>query len=488
MTYHGPSENTNQMMSLGSYMQPDLYGQHGPIQGSFAEFGELDAALLQAFESTQSDHKSDPILGKCRGMFTPLSSVDPKTRKRSYAASAYMTNEIEGRENLHLLVDTLVDKIILHESENGLVQASGIKLHFKDGRDEVIYCDEVILAAGSLQTPLVLERSGIGAAKILNKNNIPVVINNPGVGENLQDHMFAPISYEVADGVETRDAVRDPNIVKALVNEYLENRSGALASVPLNYGFLPPVDNNGLMGESSLKLLVDEYFQLQEDADGVVAAGRNAQWTLIKSLLLDPNESACYFGMFPGQQNINPEGRTTMQDMHAPLHPENFVSISVGLNHPLSRGSIHIANPNVEAPPIVDPAYLSHPLDLELLSRGLQFVDNQLIHQEGMKNVVRANGRRLPSYATHVSELATAKRIARERLWTNYHPACSCPMLPRELGGVVDDRLVVYGTNNVRIIDASVFPVITQGNIQATVYAVAERACDLMKEDNSCRM
>lgn len=185
-----------------------------------------------------------------------------------------------------------------------------------------------------------------------------------------------------------------------------------------------------------------------------------------------------------GQQNINPTGRTTMQEMHSPSHPENFISISAGLP-PLSCGSVHVASSNVEALPIIDPAYLPHPLDLELLSRGLQFVNDVLINQDATKEVVRPNGRRLPNCATEVSKLATAKRVARERLWTNYHPACSGPMLPKELGGVVNDRLVVYGngTRNVRIIDASVFPVITQGNIQATVYAIAERASDMITED-----
>lgn len=153
-----------------------------------------------------------------------------------------------------------------------------------------------------------------------------------------------------------------------------------------------------------------------------------------------------------------------------------------GLSHPLSRGSVHLASKDPEATPIIDPKYLSHPFDLELLGRAMQLLET-IVQQEFLKRMLKPHGLRLPTQAHHITDLDTAKEVVKERLWTNYHPSCFCPMLPRELGGVVDDRCLVYGTSNIRIIDASIFPVITQGNIQATVYAVAERACDLVKED-----
>ena len=86
----------------------------------------------------------------------------------------------------------------------------------------------------------------------------------------------------------------------------------------------------------------------------------------------------------------------------------------------------------------------------------------------------------MPENTTDLSDLDHVKDIVKDRLYTCFHPAGSCAMLPREIGGVVDSELKVYGTKNLRVVDASIFPLEPSGNIQATVYAVAERAADLI--------
>lgn len=111
-------------------------------------------------------------------------------------------------------------------------------------------------------------------------------------------------------------------------------------------------------------------------------------------------------------------------------------------------------------------------MDAEVLARSAQFIE-RIVDQPAMKGLLK----------TDLTDLDKAKQVMRERLWTTYHSSCTCPMMPRELGGVVSDRLIVHGTKNVRIIDASIFPMIVLSNMQSTVYAVAERASDLVKED-----
>lgn len=476
MRYHQPSDETNKLMALDSYMKPELYGTDGPIQASFAEgFGPFDTAFVAALDDMGLSKKSDPSLGRFRGVVTPLTTVDSKTGKRSYAASAYWEGLAEKREHVDLITETLVNRLVLEKSSTGVVEAKGVEVRSKDGQSRTISCRQVILAAGALQTPVILERSGIGARKLLEQHNIPVVVDNPGVGENLQDHVFAPISFEVADGIPTRDAVRDPAVVEAMVKEYAASHSGPLASVPLQYGFLPLVDGAGRLGEEDLKKLVAGL-----DEQG-------AQASQLRSLMLDPEQCTLYYALLAGQQNIFPSGRTTMQEAHAPLRPENYATIAAGLSRPLSRGSVHLAGADPALSPVIDPRYLTNPADLEMLARGVQFIVGGIIEQPSVKRLLKPGGIRLPGYATDDSilsrDLDAARRVVRERLWSNYHVACSCPMMPKKLGGVVDDRLVVYGTSNVRVVDASVHPLITQGNIQATVYAVAERACDLIKED-----
>jgi choline dehydrogenase-like flavoprotein len=87
----------------------------------------------------------------------------------------------------------------------------------------------------------------------------------------------------------------------------------------------------------------------------------------------------------------------------------------------------------------------------------------------------------MPEQAKNLSNLDYAKEIVKERLFTCFHPAGSCAMLPKESGGVVDSELKVYGTKNLRVVDASIFPLEPSGNIQAAVYAVAEKAADLIR-------
>ena len=85
--------------------------------------------------------------------------------------------------------------------------------------------------------------------------------------------------------------------------------------------------------------------------------------------------------------------------------------------------------------------------------------------------------------AEPITDLETARKIAKELVISNYHNCRSCAMMPPEKGGVVSDRLLVHGTRNLGIVDASIFPLVPRGNIQASVFAVAEKAADMIKED-----
>jgi choline dehydrogenase-like flavoprotein len=159
-----------------------------------------------------------------------------------------------------------------------------------------------------------------------------------------------------------------------------------------------------------------------------------------------------------------------------------FVSLGVSLLPPLSRGSVHISSTDPEAPPIIDPKYFSNPLDVEAMARHLCFVE-RLVDAQPMASLIKPGGKRNHPTA-FLKDLNAAKDYVRTSSLSNNHPTSSCPILPRDKGGVVNERLVVYGTNNLRIVDASVMPLTPQGNTQSSVYAVAERAADSIKEDH----
>lgn len=161
-----------------------------------------------------------------------------------------------------------------------------------------------------------------------------------------------------------------------------------------------------------------------------------------------------------------------------PALPENYLTVMTMLNHPFSRGSCHIGSSQIEDKPEWDPRYNEEDVDLELLARGVQFVE-KLVATEPLKQIFKEGGKRSPKGDT----LEAAREVVRERQISVFHLSSSAAMLPREAGGVVDSRLRVYGVKNLRVVDASIFPLEPQGNIQSTVYAVAERAADILKAD-----
>ncbi|KAJ8102390.1 glucose-methanol-choline oxidoreductase [Lipomyces tetrasporus] len=142
----------------------------------------------------------------------------------------------------------------------------------------------------------------------------------------------------------------------------------------------------------------------------------------------------------------------------------------VSLANPLSRGTVHITSGSVQNLPAVD-QYLSHPVDIEILARHVQWVPT-LVGTKPLADYVKPNGAVLPKGTDHVKRNTV----------TFNHPCGTGAMMSFDLGGVVDDRLRVNSVNSLRVVDASVFPMIPKGFIQSSVYAVAEKAADLIKE------
>jgi choline dehydrogenase-like flavoprotein len=168
------------------------------------------------------------------------------------------------------------------------------------------------------------------------------------------------------------------------------------------------------------------------------------------------------------------------------LQPGNFTTIVTIQVHPISSGSVHISSPDPVAAPIIDPRYLSYPLDVEIMAWCLQFTE-KIAETEPLKSLLKPGGKRNHPTA-YMEDLEAARDYARTTASTSFHPVSTCAMLPREKVGVVNERLIVYGTTNLRVVDASVMVIIPRGNIQSSVYAIAERAADIIKEDNHLRI
>lgn len=331
---------------------------------------------------------------------------------------------------------------------------------------------EVILSAGTFHSPKILELSGIGNSQILKPLDIPVLIDNKNVGENLQDHLMTGVSFEANDGVMTGDCLmrHEPDAIAAATEMYQNHKAGPMTVGGVgSHAFMPmPGSDPASDIEAELQDLLRQY---------PCDAKNKLQYDAICKILQAPDEATGALFMFLAQANLH--GDDSAKDYLQNLQTGSFISLGACQAHVFSRGTSHIVSNKPSDAPHIDPRYLSHPLDLELLARHVQFLE-RLARSPPLSDHLKPNGKRNHPTA-HVEDLAAAKDYVRTTALSTYHPAGTCAMLPRNEGGVVDNRLIVYGTANLRVVDASVMPLIPRSNLQSTVYAVAERAADLIK-------
>ena len=475
-----PTQSVREALGL-DYLDDQLQGKTGPIQASFPNMDNpLQKAWIDTFRNLNCHMTSDPLSGEAIGGFSNPCSIDPSTKERSHAGNAYYA-PVAGRVNLHLATESRVEKI-LFEQKGDKYSVLGVRFTHQGLRETVKVKNEVILSAGAFQSPQILELSGIGNANLLHHHGIEVLIDNAAVGENLQDHPLTSISFEVKEGVMTGELMRDPNFVQAVTQMYSDSKTGPLCGGGLgSYAFVPLVDYSQNGSQQDLKSLLDKH--LNDNQCKSEHPTKKLHTDIIRKILESQTDASASIFMAPQQGNF--DKGPSPRDIFRMAVPGNFISIGVSLQHPLSRGNVHINTTDPKAKPIVDPKYLSHPLDLELYARHMLLLE-KIVQTDPLAGFLQPNGKRNAEDA-FMTDLSAAKRYLNDTVSSNWHPAGTCAMMPSDIGGVVDQRLIVHGTTNLRVVDASVFPLIPRGNIQSSVYAVAERAADLIKEDNSSR-
>jgi choline dehydrogenase-like flavoprotein len=476
-TVHDPNASTKDICGM-TYHDESLKGD-GPVQISFGEgFGPVNTAWMGAFAKFGLQMTADVRSGKAMGAFQNGATIDPETKTRSFAQTAYLTPDVLKRENLAVLTETLVTKILLEKKDNGDVVATGITTRGKDGAEKTYQASrEVILAAGALQSPQLLEVSGIGGKALLESLDIPVIVDNPNVGEHLQDHPIVCQSFEVNPDVPSGDILRDPNILNAVVGQYQASREGPMGQSTISVAYTPLTDANGLASREVKESILNEALPKADASQKLPSTEKETE--LLRDTVLKEDEPIIQHILFPSQITIRQEPQS-MAEYLLPSMPENYMTVMSILNHPFSRGSCHITSSDINVKPTWDPKYNANPVDLELLAHTVQFVE-KLVRTEPLSGIFKEGGARLPDVKGDTLE--QAREVVRQRQISVFHPTSSCAMLPKELGGVVDERLRVYGVKNLRIADASIVPLEPLGNIVNTVYAVAERAADLIKED-----
>lgn len=257
---------------------------------------------------------------------------------------------------------------------------------------------------------------------------------------------------------------REPELFHAHSKQYEENQTGPLSEgAAYSFAYWPLQLFNSKAEEDELKTLLESMTFPQWNK------GMGLQYEFIRRMILDPEEASATVFMTRKQ-------RYTVPGKEA---PGNYMTIVAMLAHPFSRGSVHIATPNSSKPPVIDCGYLIHQLDSEILARHVSQIE-RLVSQPTFRSIIRPNGRWLPSGLGSTTSLSEIKDKIRDYGATNYHPCGTCAMMQAEYDGVVDGELRVRGVENLRVCDASIFPIIPRGNILTTVYAVAERGAEML--------
>lgn len=463
-----PSTNAKEVTHVDEWYDPSIPGT-GPLQIGWGSgySADLNGAWVETFGQLGLEMSADPRSGNATGGFQNMQSVDPISKTRSYSATAFYGAEERARSNLVVLTNTVAKRILTKTTVDGVV-ATGVEIRTATNETQVVSARvEVILAAGSLQSPQILELSGIGNRELLEEYSIPVVLENPNVGEHLQDHAIVAQLFEVRDGVTTVNSLRNSTFLAEQMALFTSNQTGYLSQAQLSSAYTPFVDGKGRMSSDAVKSLLDEHLGTEES---------NLETQVLRTLMETPNYNQVQYHLYPATLvTANASGAT-------PTIERPCIAAMALLSHPFSRGTVHIVSPDIDTKPSWDPAFMTHPIDIELLANSVQFTEN-IVNTKPFADAL--TGVRYPDIIADTTE--NAKEIIREVAISSFHPSGSLAMLPRSQGGVVNERLLVYGTKNIRVVDASIFPLETSGNIQATVYAVAERAADLIKADHKTK-
>ncbi|KAI3323715.1 GMC oxidoreductase [Xylariaceae sp. AK1471] len=450
--------NFSQSMAKAYSVSDSPWGSigEGPIHVSFAdEKTQWPTVWRETICALGIPSSLNPFSGEFYGAYMTPESVHPATKFRSYSGSAYL-EPARSHSNLTVWTQISVDKVIFDKTSDGDILATGVQYTTNDIAKTVHARKEVILSAGALFTPQILELSGIGDPSILQPLGIDTVIDNPHVGENLQNHTFLGITYDVSE-----EEGKDPLTGSATISS---------AQMPL-----PCFSTE--KGRRELDELL-ENSRAQIDPRKATPEFVKAHESFVHSVLASPTDASALYYLFPEGLTIEGNG------MIGPPHPgtDHYLAIGVSLAHPLSRGSTHITSASASPPGLsIDPGYLSNPLDVEVLARHVQQVEEMSRTQPLAKQLVRRE-KRFPE-AGDLSDLEVARQFVRETSVGAYHWAGTCAMMPRDLGGVIDEKLRVYGCKNLRVCDLSVVPIVPRGNTQATAYGIAEHAAKIIQSD-----
>ncbi|KAI1452601.1 putative GMC oxidoreductase [Annulohypoxylon moriforme] len=412
---------------------------------------------IEAFKDIPGvEFPPDSGAGKA-GVYWFPTFMDPKRVQRSYARTGHFDGI--NRTNYDVVTKSHVTKVLL---EDGI--ATGVAFQQNTGNATIHRTvkanREVIISAGAIHSPQILQLSGIGPQKLLQSAGINISVDLPGVGQNFQDHPMMFMSIVLANfstHPSPLDMFGNPNFTDWAQDLWRANKTGPYSmGIGNAAAWLPmPVISPERFESIASKLENQDHgAQLPPDTDETVVAGYRAQMKNMAASIRSSN-TAFYNHVLSGGGS----------------------SGSIVDLHPLSRGTVNINTTDpFNTEPIVDYRALSNPMIEFLRFTKRYFFETRL--KELIPRQVQP-----PDYVNEPEDLAGF--LAENLSPSEFHPSGTCAMMPRELGGVVDESLKVYGVKSLRVVDASIMPTLPGANTCQSVYAIAEKVSGVERCEDS---
>ena len=396
----------------------DYHGATGPVSVTTpkANNSVLFNAMIEA--GVQAGYpRTDDLNGYQQEGFGPMDrTVTPKGR-RSSTARGYL-DQARERPNLTIVTHAVTDKILFSEKT-----AIGVQ-YLKGNATQAIqvYAErEVLLCAGAIASPQILQRSGVGAKSLLDEFGIAVVHELPGVGENLQDHLEMYLQYSCKQPVSLYPSLKSYN-QPAIGAEWLFMGTG--------------------IGASN-----------QFEAGGFIRSNKSFEWPNIQ------------YHFLPVAINYN--GSNAVNEHGFQAH--------VGSMRSPSRGRIRLKSLNPHDHPSILFNYMSSEQDWQEFRDAIR-ITREIMHQPALDPY---RGREI-SPGKQARTDAELDAFVRDHAETAFHPSCSCKMGEDEMA-VVDAQGRVHGVQQLRVVDASIMPLIVTGNLNATTIMMAEKIADQIR-------